>query len=150
MFCLKNTPGPQPTVGGFLAPNWSYLKMTIGSEKTSLLAYKVPGTRSGRSREKRDKYTVGRVMTGRNGEKTLREKRSEQKGRSSETERQRGGMMYLTLSVGFLLNKLLPQILGACVDKFGLIKVTEMPACLHTSIKRWYICHSQWKSTKGF
>lgn len=58
--------------------------------------------------------------------------------------------MYLTLSVGFLLNKLLPQILGACVDKFGLIKVTEMPACLHTSIKRWYICHSQWKSTKGF
>lgn len=89
-------------------------------------------------------------MTGQSGKKTLREKRSEQKGRRSETERQRGGMMYLTVSVGFLLNKLLPQILGARVDKFGLIKVTEMPACLHTSIKRWYICHSQWKSTKGF
>lgn len=58
--------------------------------------------------------------------------------------------MCLTVSVGFLLNKLLPQILGACADKFGLIKVTEMPACLHTSIKRWYICHSQWKSSKGF
>lgn len=66
------------------------------------------------------------------------------------SERQRGGMMCLTVSVGFLLNKLLPQILGACADKFGLIKVTEMPACLHTSIKRRYICHSQWKSSKGF
>lgn len=43
--------------------------------------------------------------------------------------------MYLTVSVGFLQNRLLPQILGARVDKFSLIKVTEMPACLHTSIK---------------
>lgn len=70
--------------------------------------------------------------------------------RRGEGVRQRGGMMCLTVSVGFLLNKLLPQILRACADKFGLIKVTEMPACLHTSIKRRYICHSQWKSSKGF
>lgn len=42
--------------------------------------------------------------------------------------------MYLTVFVGFLLNKPLPLILGACSDKFGLIKVTEMPTCLHTSI----------------
>lgn len=64
--------------------------------------------------------------------------------------RQRGGMMCLTVSVGFRLNKLLPQILGAGTDKFTLIKVTKMPACLHTSIRRWYICHSREKSSKGF
>lgn len=58
--------------------------------------------------------------------------------------------MYLTASVGSLLNKLLPLILGACSDKFGLIKVSEMPTCLHTSIKRRYICQRQWKSSKGF
>lgn len=70
--------------------------------------------------------------------------------RMGEGVRQRGGMMCLTVSVGFLLNKLLPQILGTFADKFSLIKVTEMPTCLHTSIKCWYICHSQWKSSKGF
>lgn len=86
-------------------------------------------------------------MTGQSGKK---HSQSEAASRRGDGVRQRGGMMYLTVSVGFPLNKLLPQILGACVDKFGLIKVTEMPACLHTSIKRWYICHSQWKSTKGF
>lgn len=59
----------------------------------------------------------------------------------------RGGMMYLSVCVGFLLNTL---ILGACSDKFGLIKVSEMPTCLRTSIRRWDICHSQWKSSGGF
>lgn len=100
------------------------------------------------STKKRDKYTAGRAMTGQSGGK----KHSGRKAASRRGEgvRQRGGMMCLTVSVGFLLNKLLPQILGACADKFGLIKVTEMPACLHTSIKHWYICHSQWKSSKGF
>lgn len=98
--------------------------------------------------EKRDKHTAGRVMTGESRGKKHSERNAV--SRRGEGVRQRGGMMCLTVSVGFLLNKLLPQILGTFADKFSLIKVTEMPTCLHTSIKCWYICHSQWKSSKGF
>lgn len=90
------------------------------------------------------------MMTGAEGETTVSEAHGEQKERWSEAQRQEGGMIYLRESAGFLLNKLLPQILGARIDKFTLIKVTEMPACLRTSIKGWYICHNHWKSSGGF
>lgn len=54
-----------------------------------------------------------RVMTGAEGETTVSEEHGEQKDRWSEAQRQEGGMIYLRESAGFLLNKLLPQILGA-------------------------------------
>lgn len=72
-------------------------------------------------RENRDKYAAGSAMTGQRGggRRTGEEERSD-----------RGGMMYLTASVGSLLNEPIP---GACSDESGLIKVREMPTCLHTS-----------------